>query len=169
MCTYISCHWNTKPETRKRLESDFWGGSPDGNSKLLTIIYNVTIESHFFDIYSAQTEAPTKIKCHSLMPRQQRAFHLPSGGNRYTRLHPNLANLRPCLCAAADAVLIHVHVLISLWPMAGCIDDSLIHLQRYTMWVNQNILPTWNKAKWEWLWMIRLTNHDSSEVTVRWL
>jgi hypothetical protein len=53
--------------------------------------------------------------------------------------------------------------------MAGCIDDSLIHLQRYTMWVNQNILPTWNKAKWEWLWMIRLTNHDSSEVTVRWL
>ena len=32
--------------------------------------------------------------------------------------------------------------------------------------VSQNILPTWNKAIWGWLWMIPLTNHDSSEVTL---
>ena len=58
------------------------------DSKLLTMIHNVTVQSHLLDIFQAQTKAPTKIKCHSLMPRQQpespEAFlPLPSGGNKY--------------------------------------------------------------------------------------
>ena len=57
------------------------------DSKLLTMIHNVTVESHLLDIFQAQTKAPTKIKCHSLMPRQQpespEAFlPLPSGGEQ---------------------------------------------------------------------------------------
>ena len=62
--------------------------NPKSRLKLLAMIHNVTVQSHLLDIFQAQTKAPTKIKCHSLMPRQQRespevSLPLPFGGNKY--------------------------------------------------------------------------------------